>query len=334
MNQAITTQDLSKRYPGQKKKKAIHAINLSVPEGSLYGIIGPDGAGKTTLLRILASVLPQSSGKASVLGFDTKRKAEEIRKVIGYMPQEFSQYPDLSLIENLNFFADIQGVAKQDKQERIDKMLELTNLSHFRQRTAGKLSGGMKKKLALSCAMVHNPRVLILDEPTTGVDPVSRAEFWALLSTIVKDGVTVLVSTPYMDEAERCSMVGILYDGQILKEGSPEALTHALPFSIIELKAKPRKQMREVVAQTEDILSWNPVGDRLRLSVAEDKERKVLRALEHSIKKQKLDLQILRSARKTMEDVFVSIVEEQSQTGDLANLEKSATPTKQKDQNP
>ncbi len=310
-NNAITVEGISKRYPGQKDKLALNNISFNVPQGSLYGIIGPDGAGKTTLLRILSSVMLQSSGKASVLGFDTRRKAEEIRKLIGYMPQEFSQYPDLNLIENLNFFADIQGVTKSQKQERIDKMLALTNLSDFRQRAAKNLSGGMKKKLALSCAMVHNPRVLILDEPTTGVDPVSRAEFWSLLSTIVKDGVTVLISTPYMDEAERCSMVGILYDGKVLKEGTPEALTHALPFNVIEVKAKPRKQMREVVSQTKDILSWNPVGDRLRLSVPPAKERSISRELEHSFKKQKLNLHILRSARKTMEDVFVTVVEEQ-----------------------
>jgi ABC-2 type transport system ATP-binding protein len=310
-NNAITVEGISKRYPGQKDKLALNNISFNVPQGSLYGIIGPDGAGKTTLLRILSSVMLQSSGKASVLGFDTRRKAEEIRKLIGYMPQEFSQYPDLNLIENLNFFADIQDVTKSQKQERIDKMLALTNLSDFRQRAAKNLSGGMKKKLALSCAMVHNPRVLILDEPTTGVDPVSRAEFWSLLSTIVKDGVTVLISTPYMDEAERCSMVGILYDGKVLKEGTPEALTHALPFNVIEVKAKPRKQMREVVSQTKDILSWNPVGDRLRLSVPPAKERSISRELEHSFRRQKLDLQILRNARKTMEDVFVTIVEEQ-----------------------
>jgi len=310
-NSAIRVEGISKRYPGQKEKLALDKIRFNVPQGSLYGIIGPDGAGKTTLLRILSSVMLQSSGKASVLGFDTRRKAEEIRKLIGYMPQEFSQYPDLNLIENLNFFADIQGVSKAQKQERIEKMLALTNLSDFRQRAAGNLSGGMKKKLALSCAMVHNPQVLILDEPTTGVDPVSRAEFWSLLSTIVKDGVTVLISTPYMDEAERCSMVGILYDGKVLKEGTPEALTHALPFNIIEVKAKPRKQMREVVSQTDGILSWNPVGDRLRLSVPATKEHSISRELERGFRKQKLDLQILRSARKTMEDVFVTVVEEQ-----------------------
>lgn len=311
MDYAISTQDISKRYPGQKNAFALDKISFSVPQGSLYGIIGPDGAGKTTLLRILSSVMLQTSGKASVMGFDTRRKAEEIRKLIGYMPQEFSQYPDLSLVENLNFFADIQGVKKADREDRINKMLDLTNLYRFRERSAGKLSGGMKKKLALSCAMVHNPRVLILDEPTTGVDPVSRAEFWSLLSTIIKNGVTVLVSTPYMDEAERCSMVGILYDGQLLKEGTPEALTQNLPFNILEVKAKPRKQMREVVSQTDGILSWNPVGDRLRLSVPEDKEKQVSRDLERSFKNQKMDLHILRSARKTMEDVFVNIVEEQ-----------------------
>lgn len=310
-NSAITVQEISKRYPGQKNKPALDKINLDVPKGSLYGIIGPDGAGKTTLLRILSSVMSQSRGKASVLGFDTRRKAEDIRKIIGYMPQEFSQYPDLNLIENLNFFADIQGVPKAQKQERIDKMLTLTNLSNFRQRAAGNLSGGMKKKLALSCAMVHGPRVLILDEPTTGVDPVSRSEFWALLTTIVKEGVTVLISTPYMDEAERCSMVGILYEGQLLKEGTPEALTQQLPFNILEVKARPRKQMREVVSQTDGILGWNPVGDRLRLSVPENKEQAISRELERNFKRQNMDLHILRSARKTMEDVFVAMVEAQ-----------------------
>lgn len=310
-NSAITVQEISKRYPGQKNKPALDKINLDVPKGSLYGIIGPDGAGKTTLLRILSSVMSQSRGKASVLGFDTRRKAEDIRKIIGYMPQEFSQYPDLNLIENLNFFADIQGVPKAQKQERIDKMLTLTNLSNFRQRAAGNLSGGMKKKLALSCAMVHGPRVLILDEPTTGVDPVSRSEFWALLTTIVKEGVTVLISTPYMDEAERCSMVGILFEGQLLKEGTPEALTQQLPFNILEVKARPRKQMREVVSQTDGILGWNPVGDRLRLSVPENKEQAISRELERNFKRQNMDLHILRSARKTMEDVFVAMVEAQ-----------------------
>jgi ABC-2 type transport system ATP-binding protein len=228
------------------------------------------------------------------------------------MPQNFSLYPDLSVQENLDFFADINGVARADKNRRIDEMLTFINLADFRQRKAGHLSGGMKKKLALACALVHAPQVLLLDEPSTGVDPVSRRELWVLLSDVVQNGVTVLVSTPYMDEAERCHEVGILFDGHLLASGKPEALINQLPFSIVEVKASPRKAIRQIVSELAGISAWRPVGDRLRLSVLgkNGAAAHVMEDLQTRMAAQSLDVKLLREARGSMEDVFIHRVED------------------------
>ncbi len=313
MEYAIELQEINKRYPTQKNRQALTDLSINIKPGQLYGLIGPDGAGKTTALRILSTVLRPSSGKAQVSGFDIHKQAEKVRSHIGYMPQNFSLYPDLSVIENLNFFGDINGVKGQQKKERIEEMLAFIHLSEFRSRRAGNLSGGMKKKLALACALLHDPQVLLLDEPSTGVDPVSRRELWLLLSRVVEKGVTVLVSTPYMDEAERCSEVGILYEGSLLVSGEPEKLAGDLPFQIVEVKARPRKAMRQIVDQTPGVLEWRPVGDRLRLSVrnGDGSVQKVKKRLEKRFRRDSLDIRILREARTTMEDVFVHRVEEQ-----------------------
>jgi len=304
----INAEKITKKYSGQKTKIALDSIDLQVESGHLFGLVGSDGAGKTTLLRILSTVMPQTSGQASIAGYDTHKDAEEIRKIIGYMPQEFSQYGDLSVDENLTFFAQIQRVPKAKINVRIDQILEFTHLTPFRDRPAGKLSGGMKKKLALGCAMIHSPQVLILDEPSTGVDPVSRGEFWTILSSVVKDGVTVLVSTPYMDEAQRCHEVGMLHEGKLLTVGTPEQITASLPFETIEVKAKPRKQMREVVSRTPGVLSWHPVGDRLRINTSTDDAQQVLTSLEEGFDQANLQIYLLHQVNKTMEDAFVSMV--------------------------
>lgn len=311
MERAILAQDLTKRYPSQKNIPALSGLTLEVIPGQLYGLIGPDGAGKTTALRILSTVLSQTSGSARVAGYDVRSQPEKVRANIGYMPQNFSLYPDLSVQENLDFFADINGVAKADKNRRIDEMLTFINLADFRQRKAGHLSGGMKKKLALACALVHAPQVLLLDEPSTGVDPVSRRELWVLLSDVVQNGVTVLVSTPYMDEAERCHEVGILFDGQLLASGKPETLINQLPFSIVEVKASPRKAIRQIVSELAGISAWRPVGDRLRLSVLgkNGAAAHVMEDLQARMAAQSLDVKLLREARGSMEDVFIHRVE-------------------------
>ncbi|MEA4811834.1 MAG: ABC transporter ATP-binding protein [Anaerolineaceae bacterium] len=306
MESFISAKKISKRYSQHKGKEALSEISFEVPAGCLFGVVGPDGAGKTTLLRILSTVFAPSSGTATLSGFDLKKDVEEIRRMIGYMPQEFSQYPDLSLYENLEFFADIHRVPLDRRKDRIEKMLAFTQLKPFESRKAGKLSGGMKKKLALGCAMVHEPQILILDELSTGVDPVSRRELWSLLSKVISEGVTVLLSTPYMDEAERCSEVLMLYDGRTLTSGAPRDLTAQLPFEMIEVKASPRKLMRKAVQDMPDVLEWHPVGDRLRLAVASHKEGEhVSEDLRSNLAAEGASLQILRFAPTTMEDVFI-----------------------------
>jgi len=276
----------------------------------MYALVGPDGAGKTTTLRILSTVMSQTSGEATVNGYDVRRQADRARSFIGYMPQNFSLYPDLSVLENLHFFADVQGVSVERRKERIPEMLAFTRLTPFQSRRSVNLSGGMKKKLALACALMHEPEVLLLDEPSTGVDPVSRRELWQILSKVTQEGVTIVVSTPYMDEAERCTRVGMLYQGRLLTTGTPQSLIANVPYDIVEVKAKPRKAMRQVVRETEGIQSWRPVGDRLRLAVTDP--RKVIRSLRRAFRAGGLTVKLLRATRPGMEDVFVHMVEGQA----------------------
>lgn len=311
MNTVIETLNLVKRYPTQPQDfpSAINAIDLSVEAGQLYGLIGPDGAGKTTLLRILATVMEPTSGSARLAGFDVVKRAEEVRARLGYMPQAFSLYPDLSVMENLRFFADINGVPRGKQKSRTDELLEFARLTDFASRRSENLSGGMRKKLALACALIHEPEILLLDEPTTGVDPVSRRELWQLLAKVIQQGVTVLVSTPYMDEAERCKTVSIIYQGHMLATGAPAELERQTPFRIIEVKARPRRILRAAADEVEGVISWRAVGDRLRLSAANPGE--VMPRLEQALKKKDANISILREARILMEDVFIHLVEKQ-----------------------
>lgn len=313
MEYVIESENLTKWFNAHQTAPAVNNLSLEVPRGILFGLVGPDGAGKTTTLRMLATVMGASSGSVRVLGRDARSHPDFIREHIGYMPQNFSQYPDLSLVENLSFFADIQQVPKASKQARIDEMLRFTHLSEFKNRRAAALSGGMKKKLALACALIHEPQVLLLDEPSTGVDPVSRRELWVILSQIVQSGATVIVSTPYMDEAERCHQVGILYKGQIIAQGSPDVLKARLPFDVVEVKASPRKIMRQVVAETPGVIEWRPMGDSLRITVKSGSAGTVLRDLEERFGQQPAQVKLLRQTRQLMEDVFVYLVSEQRQ---------------------
>ena len=308
MDIAIQAESLTKIYPNQRGLPALRDLDLTIPAGILFGLVGPDGAGKTTALRILSSVMLPTSGAVHVLGYDTRQHPDPIRQKIGYMPQNFSLYPDLTVVENLNFFADIQQVSPERKRSRIPEMLRFTRLQDFQTRRAAKLSGGMKKKLALACALVHEPQILILDEPSTGVDPVSRRELWVILSAVAEQGVTVLVSTPYMDEAERCHQVGVLYQGQMMAVGTPDELKQSLPFEILELKVSPRKRMRQIAAEIPGVIEWRPVGDTLRLTTAIGSAQTVLRQLSRRLNQEDVQVHILRQTRSTMEDVFVHLV--------------------------
>lgn len=223
MNPAIALEGISKHYG---KTQALHDVTFSVPEGSMFGLIGPDGAGKSTLYRILTTLIPPDSGTATVAGLDVRTDYRKIRTEIGYMPERFSLYPDLTVSENLNFFASLFGVRVRDNYDLIAPFFN--QLAKFPHRRAGSLSGGMKQKLALGCALIHRPKVLLLDEPTTGVDAVSRSEFWDMLATLRQKGITILVSTSYMDEAERCERIALINAGRILKVDTPQKLVEGI----------------------------------------------------------------------------------------------------------
>ena len=229
----IETRQLSRRFG---KVLAVDGLDLAVERGEIFGLVGPDGAGKTTTLRMLAAIMDPSAGSATVAGYDTVRQAAAIKQRIGYMAQQFNLYGDLSVQENLDFYADIFGVRGRQRRERQQRLLHFARLTEFSKRRAGALSGGMKKKLALACALIHQPEILYLDEPTTGVDPVSRREFWDILAELHVQGVTIVISTPYMDEAERCSRVGLLYAGRLVMCDTPERIKRQVGGELVELR--------------------------------------------------------------------------------------------------
>ena len=232
MNVFIDIRQLTKRYG---KLVALDHVSLSVPEGSLFGLIGPDGAGKTTLYQILTTLLSPDEGSATVAGLDVVKDYRKLRTEIGYMPERFSLYPDLTVRENLHFFASLFGVDVKDNFDLIAPIF--SQLEQFPNRRAGALSGGMKQKLALSCALIHRPKVLLLDEPTTGVDAVSRSEFWDMLATLKAQGITILVSTSYMDEAERCERIALIHQGKILDVNTPAGLIENMDKNLYNASA-------------------------------------------------------------------------------------------------
>lgn len=246
--------------------RALADLSFTVREGEIFGIIGPDGAGKTTLLRILAGVLRPDAGSLWLFDHDALRKPEQVRSLLGYMPQSFSLYGDLTVQENLAFFAAMYGVSDPGWVERL---LHFARLERFPDRRAAHLSGGMQKKLALIGAMVHRPRLLLLDEPTTGVDPVSRRELWDLLSEFHLQGVTMIVTTPYLDEAERCTRVALMHRGRMLAIDTPDRLRASLGHPVIEVIAQPLLRVHAVLADHPGVLEAVVLGDRVRLVVRE-----------------------------------------------------------------
>jgi ABC-2 type transport system ATP-binding protein len=238
MSYAVNVSGVQKDYAGEH---ALAGISFSVDNGRLFGLIGADGAGKTTLLRSLATLSDVDNGTISVSGLDARKDFRTLRKKIGYMPQKFSLYQDLTVRENIIFFADIFEVDKDERGKRIERLLSFSHLKKFQDRKSRDLSGGMKQKLALSCALIHTPEILFLDEPTTGVDPVSRREFWNILFDLKKQGVTIIVSTPYMDEARMCDDLMFLHHGQIVRKGSPDELLSKYPYNLFSINGKNGK---------------------------------------------------------------------------------------------
>ncbi len=244
---------------------AVDALSLTVMRGEMFGLIGPDGAGKTTTIRVMAGLAQATSGSVRVLGHDPARDHRPITERVGYLSQQFSLYGDLSIDENIAFFAEIHGLT--DYGARRDRLLGLTQLAPFRGRLADRLSGGMKQKLALACTLVHQPELILLDEPTTGVDPVSRREFWKLLSEFLHEGLTIVMATPYLDEAERCTRVALLHEGRLLAVDDPTRLRQAYPGEIFEVVADPRADAVSRVSSHPDVEDAQVFGERMHVRV-------------------------------------------------------------------
>lgn len=297
----IEARSIVKAY---KDTQALKAIDLSVKEGELFGLIGPDGAGKTSLMRILMTLLLPDSGQAHVDGLDVIAQYKEIRKITGYMPGKFALYPDLSVEENLNFFATVFGTTVKQNYELIKEIY--TQIEPYKKRKAGKLSGGMKQKLALCCALVHKPKVLILDEPTTGVDAVSRKEFWEMLYSFKKMGLTILVSTPYMDEASLCDRIGLMQDGVMLNTGTPQEICDSYQGDLWAVEASNIKSNKRNIKMDEFTRSVFSFGQALHINTVQGyyTNETIKRLLEASGLK---DLNI-KQIPATVEDVFIQLM--------------------------
>jgi ABC-2 type transport system ATP-binding protein len=299
----IETENLTRAF---KNVVAVDGLSLRVRRGEVFGLVGPDGAGKTTTIRLLAAILDPTAGRARVFGYDTVRQPEPIKRHIGYMAQRFNLYGDLSVWENLNFFADVFEVTGPVRQERIERLLRFARLTEFRDRRAAHLSGGMQKKLALACTLVHTPEIIFLDEPTTGVDPVSRREFWDILTELHLQGITLFVSTPYMDEAERCSRVGLMYQGRMVVCDAPERVKAMTEGELVALWPSDLRRAQAVLAGLAGVLEVQTFGDQLRIFArdAEETIARVTTALD-AVGVQVLDV---RRARPRMEEAFVSLI--------------------------
>lgn len=300
----IQTSGLTRLF---KEHRAVDALDLSIQPGELFGLVGPDGAGKTTTLRLLAGLLQISEGEGSVAGFDLRKEAESIKPHIGYMAQEFSLYAELSVEENLQFFSEIYDVDAKDVTQRSERLLAFAGLTEFKQRRAEHLSGGMKKKLALACTLIHEPKILLLDEPTTGVDPVSRREFWEILAELNLAGTTIVVSTPYMDEADRCARVGLIYAGRLVICDTPVAIRAELPGELIEIHPEDWRGARGLVASLPGVVQVQTYGESLHVIV--DSAEKRIPEIRVALEKQELAYRSMRTAPVRMEEAFISLID-------------------------
>jgi len=297
---AIRTENLTKTFGASR---AVDGLTLSVSEGEIFGLVGPDGAGKTTTMRVLAGILEPSSGAAWVAGADVARDPEAVKGRIGYMSQRFGLYADLSVMENISFYADLYGVPTADFGRRLGRLLAFSGLEPFKRRRAGNLSGGMKQKLGLCCALIHTPRVLLLDEPTNGVDPVSRRDFWRILYQLLMERVTIFLSTSYLDEAERCVRVGLMHRGRLVACDTPAHVRRLVKGVLLEVRCpEPRKAAPALRAA--GLAHVTPFGDRLHVLVPGEDEGR--RAVSSALSAAGLACDSVISVAPTLEDVFTS----------------------------
>ena len=296
----IVIEGLTKRFP---EVTAVNGLSLTVNRGEIFGLVGPDGSGKTATMRMLAGVMRPDNGSIRIDGVDVIIDPEEVKQHVSYMPQRFGLYEDLTVDENIAFFAEIHGV--RDYRGRRDRLLEMTQLAPFRARLADRLSGGMKQKLALACTLVHEPTLIVLDEPTTGVDPVSRREFWKLLSQFLSQGITIVMATPYLDEAERCARVALLHEGRLLALDRPDALRATLPGTLFEVIVSDHRRGSEVLRQIAGVSDVQMFGERAHVLMG-SAEAGAADRLRSILAQANLTVTSVRPIATSLEDVFIA----------------------------
>lgn len=295
MDALIQIRGLTKRFAGLT---AVERLDLEVRRGEVFGLVGPDGAGKTTTLRLLCGLMRADAGSAVVAGHDVAREPDAVKDRIGYMAQRFGLYADLTVQENMDFYADLFGLPESDRRELLPRLLEMTRMAPFRERLAGRLSGGMKQKLALMCTLLHKPEVLFLDEPTNGVDPLSRRDFWIILYDLVRQGMTVFVTTAYLDEAERCHRVGLMDKGRLIQCDAPEALKRGLPVACYAVEGSSLRGLREPLRRVPGVIAVEPAGAALHVFTEPGVPADSLQAAAAGAS--------LRPLEPSLEDVFIA----------------------------
>lgn len=306
----IEVKNASKHFGSNQ---AVNNVSLTIAPGEIYGLVGADGAGKTTVMRLICGALKADTGQIAVCNYDLNRQPEQVRQQIGYLSQRFSMYEDLTVLENIRFFAEVRGLKAHEWLPRSMEILEFVGLAPFKDRFAGQLSGGMKQKLGLASALVTRPQVLLLDEPTTGVDPVTRQDFWQLIIKLVTAAeagamqVSVMVSTPYMDEAARCHRIGFMKKGRLIQEGTPGQLRALLDGQILELRGSPLTDLRHLASKMPGVENVQAFGDRLHLRVEKGQAEAILASLPAQLPPSGATIQSLRALPPTLEDVFIKM---------------------------
>jgi ABC-2 type transport system ATP-binding protein len=303
-NLIIKTHNLSKEFDGNK---ALRQLNLEVFTGEIFGIVGPDGAGKTTIMRILAGILKPTSGDAWIDGISVVDSPDKVKEKIAYMPQRFGLYQDMSVIENLYFYADLFRVPQKARPQRLERLFAFSRLEPFKDRPAGALSGGMKQKLALACALIHSPDLLLLDEPTNGVDPISRRDFWKILYDLVGEGISIFVSTAYLDEADRTHRVALMANGSIMYCDEPATIKAMMKGAFFELIASDTPRAREVLLNAPGVIDLNLFGEGLHIRLEDSSYESSVRQL---LQANGTEILSLRSISPAMEDAFLSLIRE------------------------
>lgn len=306
MDAVVTCTNLTKSFPNVT---AVNGVSVTVNQGEVFGLVGPDGAGKTTTMRMLCGILPPSEGSIEILGRRVPDEIDCVASDIGYMSQRFSLYGDLTVAENVEFFGDLYQVPHRERADRAEKLLAASRISQFKSRLADNLSGGMKQKLALVCTLIHTPKVLFLDEPTTGVDPVSRREFWQILYDLVTDGMTLVVSTPYMDEADRCQRLGLMNLGSLLRTATPKELRDGVALAIVDFECVNPQAARRMLANNPSVFSVQAFGNRVHAAVSGES---IIDRLRAELDAAGAGIESVSLVPPSLEDAFVTQLEEAS----------------------